>query len=211
MARKSKQEAQVTRETLLDTAESLFREKGVAGTSLDAIAHAAGVTRGAVYWHFKNKGDLFGALCERATTPMRAMLTTLEPDKGKDPLGTLKKETVMILTNVARDPQLQSVFEVLLLRGDAGEELSEVIAREQKNGAECRARLECIFKSAIACGQMPENLDARMAAVALSAYVCGIMRQWLQTREFDLEKLAPSMVDIFFTGLARKQITPANS
>lgn len=210
MARKSKQEAQVTREALLDTAESLFREKGVAGTSLDAIAIAAGVTRGAVYWHFKNKADLFGALCERATTPMRAMLNTLESEPGKDPLGTLKKEATLILTNVAQDAQLQSVFEVLLLRGDAGEELSEVIAREEKNGSECRARLESIFSAAIECGQLPKTTNARTAAVALSAYVCGLMRQWLQTREFDLEKLAPNMVDIFFTGLLHAQVTPEN-
>ena len=39
--------------------------EGIARTSLNEIAQAAGVTRGALYWHFKNKEDLFDALFQR--------------------------------------------------------------------------------------------------------------------------------------------------
>ena len=47
--RRTKEDAQQTRESLLDAAECLFAERGVSRTSLQDIAKAAGVTRGAVY------------------------------------------------------------------------------------------------------------------------------------------------------------------
>ena len=57
--RKTKEEAQQTRSNLLNAALNVFYERGVSKASLDEIAKTAGVTRGALYWHFKNKEDLF--------------------------------------------------------------------------------------------------------------------------------------------------------
>ena len=65
MVRRTKDAALETRAHILDTAEEVFQKKGVSSTSLDDIARAAGVTRGAIYWHFKNKADLFDALMQR--------------------------------------------------------------------------------------------------------------------------------------------------
>src|SRR3546814_1649852 len=56
--RRTKEEALETRESILDAAERIFFERGVSRTTLDQIARAASVTRGAVYWHFQNKSDL---------------------------------------------------------------------------------------------------------------------------------------------------------
>ncbi len=53
--RKTKEEAQQTRSNLLNAALNVFYERGVSKVSLDEIAKTAGVTRGALYWHFKNK------------------------------------------------------------------------------------------------------------------------------------------------------------
>ena len=74
MARKTKAEAAATREALLDAAEEVFFAKGVARTSLEQIARHAGLTRGAVYWHFKNKGDLFMALVQRVRMPFQSLM-----------------------------------------------------------------------------------------------------------------------------------------
>ena len=65
MVRKTKEEAQETRNAILDAAEVVFQKQGVSRTSLAEIAAAAGVTRGAIYWHFKNKEDVFNAMIER--------------------------------------------------------------------------------------------------------------------------------------------------
>jgi len=62
--RKAEQSA-ATRSALVDAARSLFGERGFAAVSTEEIVQAAGVTRGALYHHFKDKQDLFTAVVER--------------------------------------------------------------------------------------------------------------------------------------------------
>ena len=77
MVRRTKAEAEQTRHKLLDAAEQLFLQRGVSRTSLNDIAQAAGTTRGAIYWHFKDKADLFNAMMQRVTLPMEEALQHL--------------------------------------------------------------------------------------------------------------------------------------
>jgi AcrR family transcriptional regulator len=65
------------RHLLLDAAEHLFWEQGVSKTTLASIAEYAGLTRGAIYWHFDNKADLFNAMCDRAFPPFEEMMKVL--------------------------------------------------------------------------------------------------------------------------------------
>jgi AcrR family transcriptional regulator len=67
------------RERLLDAAAQVFAERGYRGASVDDIAVAAGVTKGAVYWSFKRKEDLFFALIdERVDRPARELMGITE-------------------------------------------------------------------------------------------------------------------------------------
>ena len=86
MARRTKEDAAATRELLLDAAEREFCERGASRTSLAEVASAAGVTRGAVYWHFRDKSDLFSAMCARAKLPAgeyNCQVTVLDPTGQK--------------------------------------------------------------------------------------------------------------------------------
>jgi AcrR family transcriptional regulator len=73
----------MTRERLLGEARRLFRERGYAATSLEQIAEAAGVTKGAIYGHFSSKEDLLTSALEVA--PMPAWATGLNDESL--PLG----------------------------------------------------------------------------------------------------------------------------
>ena len=57
--RKSKEDTQLTREKIIESAFESFFELGYAETSLSLIAENAGMTRGAIYWHFKDKNALY--------------------------------------------------------------------------------------------------------------------------------------------------------
>jgi AcrR family transcriptional regulator len=63
-SRKAQQSDQ-TREALLSTCLHLFAQRGFSSTSIDDIARAAGVTKGAIYWHFTSKETIFDAILER--------------------------------------------------------------------------------------------------------------------------------------------------
>ena len=62
MARRTKEEAQQTRETILMAALDMFCDKGYSRTTFDEIAKKINLTKGAVYWHFRNKPDIIKAL-----------------------------------------------------------------------------------------------------------------------------------------------------
>jgi len=75
--------SEATRAALLDEATTLFAERGYAGTSLEDVASASQVTRGAVYHHFASKQALFEAVLdlqeERATTEIVAAAAAANP------------------------------------------------------------------------------------------------------------------------------------
>ena len=97
MARRTKEEAQETRHRILDTAERVFLKKGVARTSLADVADAAGVTRGAIYWHFKNKADLFEAMMDRVSLPMEAMVARAGDKDIADPVAYVRRCALAVL------------------------------------------------------------------------------------------------------------------
>jgi AcrR family transcriptional regulator len=73
-----------TREALLDAAETVFAERGFAGASVEAIAAAAGFTRGAFYSNFATKEELFAALLqERVYAVYRRMAEQLLERKAR--------------------------------------------------------------------------------------------------------------------------------
>ena len=98
MARRTKAEAEQTREQILDAAETVFLRRGVARASLEEIAKAAGVTRGAVYWHFRNKADLFD------------QVMALEDGCA---ISALREFCVQSLLSLAANPRRQRVYTIL--------------------------------------------------------------------------------------------------
>src|ERR1700716_2670238 len=112
MARRTKEEARATRNSILDAAERVFHEKGVANASLEDIAAAAEVTRGAIYWHFKDKAELFDAMMQRVVLPVDEMLESTAGCTRADPLALLRRATVDVLLRTARDARTQRIFDI---------------------------------------------------------------------------------------------------
>lgn len=202
MVRKTKVKAAVTREQLLDAAERVFRESGVTRTSLTEIAAAAGVTRGAVYWHFKDKADLFSAMCQRATLPLDSMLNAATTGVREDPLGAVRALTVAALTRLASDPRTQAVFEVMFHKAELTGKLAEIAGRQERNRCDCQSNLEAILIEAVREGQLPADTDTALGARLVHAFVNGIMREWvLDKSAYDLAARAPSLVETVLAGL----------
>jgi TetR/AcrR family acrAB operon transcriptional repressor len=137
MARRTKAAAAVTREHLLDAAQRVFREHGVTRTSLTEVATAAGVTRGAVYWHFKDKAALFTAMCDRATLPLDAMLEAAGSEKSEDPLGSLRQLMVGALQYLSSDARTQAVFEVIFHKTEMCGALGQAAGCRERERSDC--------------------------------------------------------------------------
>ena len=87
MVRQTKENAELTRQRIIDAARQVFLARGVSRTSMEQIATAAGVTRGAVYWHFSNKTELFSVMREQVFLPLiDRMDDNLQLENNEDPL-----------------------------------------------------------------------------------------------------------------------------
>ena len=202
MARRTKSEAAITREQLLDAAERVFRERGVTRTSLAEVAAAAGVTRGAVYWHFRDKADLFDAMCQRATLPLEETLARASTMVLDDPLAALRLLAIDALTRLATDPRTQAVFEVVFHKCELIGELAPIATRRDRERRDCLTHVESIVTRAVDAGQLPADTDTRLATQALNSYMGGIMREWvLDPTAFDLARVAPALIDTLIAGL----------
>lgn len=202
MPRRTKEDALITRHQLLDAAERVFSEKGVSRTSLQDIAQAGGTTRGAIYWHFKNKADLFNAMMARITLPMEEALQLLGHDPAQDPLEELQRALLDALNKIATDARIRRVFEVATLKV---EYVDELLAVKQRQLQTQQAVINHIQRSLMdACAQRAQAMavPAAMAAQGLHALVVGLIHTWLlEPKAFDLVAVAASAISAFLRGI----------
>ncbi|MET0517791.1 MAG: TetR family transcriptional regulator [Burkholderiaceae bacterium] len=204
MARKTKQEAQETRHSILDAAERLFQLHGVSSTSLQQIAQEAQVTRGAIYWHFKDKAELFDAMMQRATMPLEQGMSLDAAPTQALTLGELRWGLVNVFHCAMHDERTRRVFQIAMQKVEYSGELQGLQARKMKAHRAWREQNKAAFERAIAEGRLPRGLDSHGAAIALTSMVDGLLHQWVNDPEsFDLQAVGESVVDNFLTSLAR--------
>jgi TetR/AcrR family acrAB operon transcriptional repressor len=203
MARRTKEEAQETRSRILDAAERVFHEKGVANAGLEDIATAAEVTRGAIYWHFRDKAELFDAMMQRVVLPAEEMLECAASGAGADPLQLLRRATVEVLVRTAQDPRMARVFEIAYHKCEYVGDAVGVRARHIASQKECLRTIEAGFRACVKGGQLPASVDPKSAAVGAMSLVSGLIANWvLDTTSFPLRRYAEPLVDAYFRGLA---------
>ncbi len=202
MVRKTKEVAQETRNAILDAAELVFQEHGVSHTSLAEIATAAGVTRGAIYWHFANKGDLYDAMIQRVFDPLRAKLVELQTSSEENPLAALRTLVLYFLDRVASDQRYFRVVEISWHKCEYVGEMAAIRDAHLECGNRYLAIIEEGFRLARERGYLPPALDPRCAAVGLISVVDGLVLNWtLNSALFPLESYGPKIVDIYLAGL----------
>jgi TetR/AcrR family acrAB operon transcriptional repressor len=202
MARKTKDDAQLTCAALLDAAEQVFFDNGVAGTTLNDIATFAGLTRGAIYWHFKDKTDLVEALFARAMLPMEAMLNVLEQASDTHPLQAVRTMCVQALTDLARSPGQQRVFSIMFLKCEHVGPLANMMDERHAKKKECLEQVLTVLHRAVSAGQLPPDTDVVLAQQVISNFMGGTMREWLfAPQSYALDACAPAMVDMLLAGL----------
>lgn len=198
MARRTKAEAEATREALLDAAEEVFFDHGVARTSLEQIARHAGMTRGAVYWHFKNKADLFHALIDRVRLPFEQLVEEVNGTPQADsPLDALQ---LACLNGLARleQPRSRRIHAILLHRCEFFGDINPLEMQNQL-AQECQAIICKLFRDAHARRQLSPSLTPEMATFLLHSTFGGLFHDWLRDPErFSLRDEGGKLLDALF-------------
>lgn len=198
MARKTKEEAEKTRLQIINAARKVFHECGVTRTSLEKVAQAAGVTRGAVYWHFANKAELFFAMREQVSLPLfdhtdHILFSADNPDP-LDALGQSLKEFFRIMLSC---PEVLQTFEIMTLRCEYVAEFAPVLAELNRPAKEeFFQKLQTIYRRALEKGGVRAGFDACTLAMETLAFVSGLFHRVMECQErADLLEHIPPLID----------------
>ena len=202
MVRKTKEDALATRDSILDAAEQLFVSHGISRTTLQHIATAAGLTRGAIYWHFEDKAALFNALMERAKMPLESALQLLDKEDPTDPLGDMREYIVCVFRLTVDDLRARRAFEIATLKMEFVEEMNAVRRRRAEMTGLWMQKLEGRVRIGIEHGLLKPDVDPKVVALGLFALLDGVLRAWLlDPQSFDLVKVGGQIVDTHLEGL----------
>lgn len=204
MVRRTKADAEVTRSRLLDAAEHLFQVRGVSRTSLGDIATAAGTTRGAIYWHFKDKADLFNAMMERVTLPLEETLACVRASASTldDPLQALRASILGALRKTAQHEQTRRVFEIATHQVEYNDEMQAVRERHLQVRNDCVKQTAQVLKAAAARQGLTLPIPLQSAALGLHVMMDGLIQNWLlDPRAFALEVCGARTLDTYLGGL----------
>lgn len=196
--RRTKEEAEKTRQDILRSAAYLFADKGVAKTSLNDIAVKANVTRGAIYWHFKNKTEIFDALFESLHQPFVAMIWD-ELDKNQEyPLKQLEEICVRIFVNLKTDPDKVTMLRLFFRKCNYSGDLAIYREKHNQMKAEKYEAFAKFFERAQAKGDMPKDTDPQLLTLSMNAYIKGILFEYLDSDDSQILDQVPALMRLYF-------------
>ena len=214
LARQTKERAEQTRERIVDAAEQVFYRRGVSRASLEEIAREAGVTRGAVYWHFADKVDLFIAVENRARQPyeqMRAALRSSVPRAGNalEAMQALETSIVDAFERIQSDELARVRLTVMLLRCDYVDEMAPALERQTAVTRSFFSELQHYFNVVIPPPAPGSDWQPEEAAQVLQVVVHGSFMRWLRSPdEFPIGKGVVA-IRVFIDALRKAWVPPA--
>lgn len=195
MARKTKADALKTRQNLIETAIVQFAARGVSNTTLNDIADAASVTRGALYWHFENKTQLFNELWLQQP-PLRDLIQDkLIGRWGDNPLQRLREKFVVGLQYIAENPRQQALMHILYHKCEFHNDMISEQAIRDKIGISHQSIRDSLQKC-VDDNLIATTLDLDVIIIILHGSFSGIIKNWLMNPVgYDLYGQAPVLVD----------------
>ena len=197
--RRTKEEAEQTRQDLLDAALTVFSQKGYTATRLEDVARTAGVTRGAIYHHFGSKADLYGALIEEANKVGNSAIDQAVNEGGSF-IEIVSRILVYTFALLEDDRRFSEVMALQLTTPDV-EVLSQ---RRYIEAQELVTSISSFFRVIIDQGELRRDLDPVTAARGFLGYQYGLASLWMFNRDaFSIKDNAPELAEIFVMGITR--------
>jgi len=201
--RRTKEEAAVTRATVLKAALSVFSAKGYAAATLDDVAKAAKVTRGAIYWHFKGKADLYNTLVEEMSA-RGASIVQQAVAEGGTLIDILRRVFISQCALIEDDKEARAVMELALFKTGHNPDLQAGREKQIEAGNALIAGIADAMRMGVGQGILRDDIDPIDMARAFLAFENGAIQQWLASpNSYSLKKSAESFAEILIKGLQK--------
>ncbi|VXC58924.1 TetR family transcriptional regulator [Pseudomonas sp. 9Ag] len=179
--RRTKEDAEQTRLKIIAAALELFSKNGYSNTTLAMIADEAGFSRGPIYWHFKNKDELFQAVLGFSQQPLEQLISQ-SLGMADEPRSALEHFISEWFRLLLEDRWHRQSFEILLNKTEFTEQMADTLKRERKLTRDIVKLLEQLIEAADS-GNSPAPAKSHSRALFLYASLMGITHSWLFSPE----------------------------
>jgi len=199
--RRTKEDTEKTRHSILDAAVRVFYQNGVSKATLEDIAQKANVTRGAIYWHFKNKIEIFAALHGRLHQPMADMIFQDLKHDDDQPLRQLQELCTQMLLDIDKDESKKLTLSLFWTKCDYSGDLATLQEDYNCLKQEKISLLTEYFERAKKKGCIAQNTDSNLLIISLLCYMKGIIMEYLNSPDtIRLSENADKIIATFFNG-----------
>jgi TetR/AcrR family acrAB operon transcriptional repressor len=199
--RRTKEEAEITKQNLLKAALEVFSRKGYAATRVEDIAKQANVTTGAIYHHFGGKGDLYVALIEDSSARANQLAFDIYEEGGTS-AAILRRLLVRMFEFAEEDEEYRAVLELFLNTSDVSPELAQINQQILEGRRGLVQFLTDLIQNGLDEGDFQAWVSPENTALALLGFMNGIGLIWLQDPEFfSIKERAEDLVDSFLSGI----------
>ncbi|MFN8374971.1 MAG: TetR family transcriptional regulator [Anaerolineae bacterium] len=199
--KRTKEEADLTRQTLMKAALVVFSKHGYAATRLEDIAQEANVTRGAIYHHFGGKAELFNALVSEFSTGAVDVTTQLMAS-SQSYVDALRQMLLTTWDYLESNADYRAVMELTMFKTGVDEELAEGMRLKKEGTRLMMEQLAQFIAEGMAKGELRADLDPLETARTFIAAQNGLALLWLFDPEaFSLRASAHAAAEIFVRGV----------
>lgn len=203
--RRTKEDAAKTRAHILDVALRLFGELGYSGASLSKIAAAAKVTKGAIYWHFESKVDLYEQLIYEKSRQSFNELHGILSGPGLA-AHRLKQYLIRSFLLLVEDQSFRELQRVIVFKTEQLPELDAQIEQQKNSLRLLLDHLTEVMEEGKSDHSLKSDLDSADLAWEMLAFHNGVANTWLLFPDsFPLALKAEQIVNRFFESVIKTQ------
>jgi TetR/AcrR family acrAB operon transcriptional repressor len=184
MVRKTKEDAELTRQRIIGAAREVFLARGVSRSTLEHIAAQADVTRGAVYWHFKNKTEIFHAIRDQVFLPLiDRMDDTLATESTEDPLTQIENSLCDTIHELNDNMEMRQTYEIMMIKCEYVDEFATVLQQILTNCSNITEKIQQAYERAKTLDLLAGSHTPRALALDTHLFFSGLLHMWV--KDFD--------------------------
>jgi TetR/AcrR family acrAB operon transcriptional repressor len=184
MVRKTKEDAELTRQRIIDAARAVFLVRGVSRSTLEHIAIQAEVTRGAVYWHFKNKTEIFHVIRDQVFLPLiDRMDDTLTIQDNEDPLSQIENSLCDTIHGLNENVEMRQIYEIMMIKCEYVDEFAMVLQQILDNCSHITEKIQLAYERAKSQNLLAGSHTPHALALDTLMFFSGLLHLWV--KDFD--------------------------
>lgn len=183
MVRKTKEDAELTRQKIVNAARAVFLERGVSKSTLEHIASQANVTRGAVYWHFNNKTEIFHAIREQVFLPLIDRMDdtlAITSDNSQNPLDQIEASLCHTIHELNDNIEMREIYEIMMIKCEYVDEFALVLHQILNNCSSLIQKIEIAYERAQSQNLLASKLTPRALALDTHLFFGGLLHMWIK-------------------------------